>query len=147
MKRFILPEIHLNILQKQKWKLFFSKKPCDQVPHARFLKEQVQGYETIDIWGDSLLNTSTHGSLESHSWQHCKGDCINSHWGRGQYHCSGTLCAYIIPSLGQLPFPLHFNLQKYTLYFLSLPEILSLNPSKFSTNSYIFPTRILAVYF
>ena len=32
------------------------------VPHARFLKEQVQGYETIDIWGDSLLNTSTHGA-------------------------------------------------------------------------------------
>ena len=32
------------------------------VPHARFLKERVQGYETIDIWGDSLLNTSAHGA-------------------------------------------------------------------------------------
>ena len=32
------------------------------VPHARFLKDQVQGYEIIDIWGDSLLNTSTHGA-------------------------------------------------------------------------------------
>ena len=32
------------------------------VPHARFLKDQVQGYETIDIWGDNLLNTSTYGT-------------------------------------------------------------------------------------
>jgi len=32
------------------------------VPQARFLKDQVQGYETIDIWGDSLLNTAAHGA-------------------------------------------------------------------------------------
>jgi hypothetical protein len=32
------------------------------VPQARFLKDHVQGYEAIDIWGDSLLNTATHGA-------------------------------------------------------------------------------------
>ena len=31
-KGLFCPEIHLNIQQKKKWKLFFSKKPCDQVP-------------------------------------------------------------------------------------------------------------------
>ena len=32
------------------------------IPHARFLKQHVQGYHEYDLWGDHLLNNSTHAS-------------------------------------------------------------------------------------
>ena len=30
--------------------------------HAQFLKQDVQGYHKYDLWGDHLLNNSTHAS-------------------------------------------------------------------------------------
>ena len=37
------------------------------VPHARFLQATVPDYAQIDVWGDFLLNNSTHASRSRHS--------------------------------------------------------------------------------
>ena len=37
------------------------------VPHARFLKDREEEYSSIDLWGDSLLNCSSHAAGTWHS--------------------------------------------------------------------------------